>query len=198
MAATRLVMRRLRDVLRLKYEAGLAHRAIAQACTVGLGTVSLYLARARAAGLTWPLPADLDDAALEARLFARPADAARLDRTVPAWPQLHQELKRPGVTLQLLWTEYRAAHPTGYGYSHFCERYRRWARVVKPSMRQVHRAGEELFVDFSGKRPSLVDATTGNSSSSNSSSACSVPAGCSMPRRRARRSSPLGSTRMCT
>ncbi len=161
MAATRLVMRRLRDVLRLKYEAGLAHRAIAQACTVGLGTVSLYLARALAAGLTWPLPADLDDAALEARLFARPADAARLDRTVPAWPRLHQELKRPGVTLQLLWTEYRAAHPTGYAYSHFCERYRRWARVLKPSMRQVHRAGEKLFVDFSGKRPSLVDATTG-------------------------------------
>jgi hypothetical protein len=87
-------MRRLRDVLRLKYEAGLAHRAIAQACTVGLGTVSVYLARALAAGLTWPLPADLDDAALEARLFARPADAARPDRTVPQWPLLHQALKR--------------------------------------------------------------------------------------------------------
>jgi transposase len=161
MAATRLLMRRLRDVLRLRYETGLAHRAIAQACSVGLGTVSLYLTRAATAGLTWPLPADLDDAALEARLFARPADAARLDRTVPAWPHLHQELKRPGVTLQLLWTEYRAAHPTGYAYSHFCERYRRWARVLKPSMRQVHRAGEKLFVDFSGKRPSLIDATTG-------------------------------------
>ena len=161
MAATRLLMRRLRDVLRLHYEAGLAHRAIAQACAVGLGTVSSYLTRAAAAGLTWPLPDDLDDAALEARLFARPADAARLDRTVPAWPHLHQELKRPGVTLQLLWTEYRAAHPTGYAYSQFCERYRRWARVLKPSMRQVHRAGEKLFVDFSGKRPSLVDATTG-------------------------------------
>ena len=144
MAATRLLMRRLRDVLRLKYEAGLAHRAIALACTVGLGTVSSYLTRAATAGLTWPLPADLDEAALEARLFARPADAARLDRTVPAWPHLHQELKRPGVTLQLLWTEYRAAHPTGYAYSHFCERYRRWARALKPSMRQVHRAGEGI------------------------------------------------------
>ncbi|MEO6236028.1 MAG: IS21 family transposase, partial [Vicinamibacterales bacterium] len=154
-------MRRLRDILRLKYEAGLPHRAIAQACAVGLGTVSEYLARAAAAGVVWPLPDDLDDAALERRLFARPADVAGRDRTVPAWPALHQELKRPGVTLQLLWTEYRAAHPTGYAYSHFCERYRQWARVLKPSMRHVHRAGEKLFVDFSGKRPSLVDATTG-------------------------------------
>lgn len=161
MAATRLLMRRLRDILRLKYEAGLPHRAIAQACAVGLGTVSEYLARAAAAGVVWPLPDDLDDAALERRLFARPADVAGRDRTVPAWPELHQELKRPGVTLQLLWIEYRAAHPTGYAYSHFCERYRQWARVLKPSMRQVHRAGEKLFVDFSGKRPSLVDATTG-------------------------------------
>ena len=161
MAATRLLMRRLRDVLRLKYEAGLPHRAIAQACSVGLGTVSSFLTRATAAGLTWPLPEGLDDAALEARLFARPADAARLDRTVPEWPHLHQELKRSGVTLQLLWNEYRAAHPTGYAYSHFCDRYRRWARVLKPSMRQVHRAGEKMFVDFSGKPPSLVDATTG-------------------------------------
>ena len=161
MAATRHLMRRLRDVLRLKYEAGLTHRAIAVACTVGLGTVSSFLTRAKVAGLTWPLPDGLDDAALEARLFARPADVAGRDRTLPAWPELHQELKRPGVTLQLLWTEYRAAHPTGYAYSHFCERYRRWARVLKPSMRQVHRAGEKFFVDFSGKRPSIVDATTG-------------------------------------
>jgi len=161
MAATRLLMRRLRELLRLKYEAGLSHRAIAQACAVGVGTVSEYLARARAAGVAWPLPDDLDDAALEARLFTRPADPARLLQAVPAWAQLHHELKRPGVTLQLLWLEYRGAHPTGYAYSHFCARYRRWARTLKPSMRQVHRAGEKLFVDFSGKRPSLVDALTG-------------------------------------
>ncbi len=112
--------------------------------------------------MTWPLPDDLDDAALEARLFARPVDPARRDQALPDWIHLHQELKRPGVTLlQLLWLEYRAAHPTGYAYSHFCDRYRRWARTLKPSMRHVHRAGEKLLVDFSGKRPSLVDATTG-------------------------------------
>ena len=128
---------------------------------MGLGTVTAYLQRAAAAGVTWPLPEDLDDGALEARLFARPAVPLARDRVVPAWAELHQELKKPGVTLALLWTEYRAEHPTGYAYSQFCERYRRWARALKPSMRQVHRAGEKLFVDFSGKRPHLVDPTTG-------------------------------------
>ncbi|MEI6670207.1 MAG: IS21 family transposase [Acidobacteriota bacterium] len=154
-------MRRLRELLRLKYETGLSHRAIAQACAVGLGTVSDYLARATAAGVAWPLPNDLDDAALEARLFARPVNPARVAPALPDWAHLHQELKGPGVTLQLVWLEYRAVHPTGYAYSHFCARYRRWAHTLKPSMRQVHRAGEKLFVDFSGKRPSVVDATTG-------------------------------------
>jgi transposase len=154
-------MRKLREILRLHHEVGLTHRAIAGACTLGLGTVSTYLSKATAAGLTWPLPEDLDDAALEARLFTRPVAAPGRDRTLPDWPALHQELKRPGVTLMLLWQEYRAAHPSGYAYSQFCERYRQWARRLKPTMRQVHRAGEKLFVDFSGKRPSLVDAQTG-------------------------------------
>ena len=161
MAAIRLLMRRLREILRLKYEAGLPHRAIALACGVGLGTVSLYLGRATAAGLTWPLPDALDDAALEARLFTRPVHLADRERALPAWSEIHQELTRPGVTLQLVWSEYRSVHPTGYAYSQFCERYRRWARTLKPSMRQVHRAGEKLFVDFSGTRPSLIDPTTG-------------------------------------
>jgi transposase len=154
-------MRRLRELLRLKYEAGLSHRAIAQACAMGLGTVTTYLQRATAAGVSWPLPEDLDDAGLEARLFARPAVPPARDRVVPEWSQLHLELKKPGVTLSLLWVEYRAQHPEGYAYSQFCERYRRWAQALKPSMRQVHRAGEKLFVDFSGKRPHLVDAKTG-------------------------------------
>lgn len=159
MAASRLPMRKLRDVLRLTYEARLPQRAIAEACGIGLGTVSTYLQRAAAAGLTWPVPPDLDDGALEARLFRRPAPAT--DRVVPAWPDLHQELKKPGVTLALLWQEYRAAYPEGLAYSQFCERYRRWRQKLRPSMRQVHRAGEKLFVDFSGTRPHLVDPKTG-------------------------------------
>jgi transposase len=162
MAATRLPMRRLRELLRLKFETGLGHRAIAQACAVGLGTVTTTLQRVAAAGLTWPLPADLDDATLEARVFARPAYASTRHRAVPDWAHLHQELKKPGVTLQLLWEEYRGHHPEGYGRTQFCARYREWARRLKPSMRQVHHAGEKLFADFSGKRPHLVDPKTGD------------------------------------
>jgi transposase len=154
-------MRKLRDVLRLKYDSQLAQRAIAQACGLGLGTVSTYLQRATAAGLTWPLPDDLDDAALEAHLFTRPSGPATRERALPDWAALHQELKRPGVTLMLLWQEYRAQHAQGYAYSQFCERYRGWVRRLKPSMRQVHRAGEKLFVDFSGTRPHLIDPKTG-------------------------------------
>jgi transposase len=161
MAATRLLMRKLREILRLKYEAGLGHRAIARACSIGVSTVSVHLQRAIAAGLRWPLPADLDDAALEARLFASPGVIPAGPRPLPDWRAVHLELKRPSVTLRLLWLEHRDAHPTGYGYSQFCDRYRRWARTLKPSMRQVHLAGERLFVDFAGQKPALVDGTTG-------------------------------------
>ena len=121
-------MRKLRDVLRLKYDSQLAQRAIAHACGLGLGTVTTYLQRAAAAGLTWPLPDDLDDAALEARLFTRPGVPPTSDRALPDWQTLHQELKKPGVTRTLLWQEYRGQHPHGYAYSQFCERYPQWAR----------------------------------------------------------------------
>src|SRR3990170_8249121 len=98
MGTRRLPMRKLREILRLKYEKRLRHRAIARACGVGVGTVSEYVGRAERAGLQWPLPEDLDDAALEARLFARPVVSQARDRVVPDWSQLHQELKRAGVT----------------------------------------------------------------------------------------------------
>ncbi len=159
MGAKRLPMRQIREILRLKHGQGLHHRAIARACGVGAGTVSEYLQRAQRAGLGWPLPAELDDTALEARLFQAPAPAA--GRAVPDYSSVHQELKRVGVTLHLLWEEYRQVHPEGYGYSQYCELYRRWARKLKPSMRQQHRAGEKTFMDFSGKRPQLIDGKTG-------------------------------------
>lgn len=159
MGAERLPMRQIREILRLKHEQGLHHRAIARACGVGVGTVSEYLQRVQQAGLGWPLPPELDDAGLEARLFTAPAPAR--ERAAPDWSWIHQELKRAGVTLSLLWQEYREVHADGYGYSQYCELYRRWAGNLRPSMRQQHRAGEKTFIDFSGKRPHLVDRRTG-------------------------------------
>ncbi len=158
MPARRLLVRKIREVLRLKHEHGLSHRAIARACAVGVGTVTLYLQRTVQEGLGWPLPAELDDAALEARLFRREAPVH--DRVRPDCAY-HRELKRDGVTLQLLWEEYAQVHPNGYRRTQFCEIYRQWARRLRPSMRQVHRAGEKTFIDFSGKRPALVDPRTG-------------------------------------
>ncbi|MGH2670804.1 MAG: IS21 family transposase, partial [bacterium] len=153
-------MRRCREILKLKYENKLTHRAIARACSVGAGTVSDYVGRAAEAGLSWPLPDNLDDAQLEAKLFA-PSIRAAAGRVLPEWNWVHQELKRPGVTLQLLWEEYGVEHPAGYRYSGFCELYRRWTRKLTASMRQVHRAGEKAFIDYSGKRPFIVDRRTG-------------------------------------
>ena len=159
MPAARLLMRKIRDVLRLKHEQGLSHRAIAQACSIGVGTVTLYLQRTARRGVGWPLPAELDDAALEARLFSRAAPVR--NRARPDCAYIHRERKRDGVTLQLLWEEYAQVHPDGYRYTQFCEIYRQWARRLRPSMRQVHRAGEKTFIDFSGKRPTVVDPRTG-------------------------------------
>lgn len=160
MAMKRLSMRQIRQVLRLRLEHGLATRAIARACSVGLGTVTEYLARAREAGLEWPLPEQLDDSALEALLYPRGADSPG-PRPLPDFAAIHKELRRTGVTLLLLWMEYLKNHPGGYQYSQFCELYRRWARKLHPSMRQVHRGGEKAFVDFSGKKPTIVNPDTG-------------------------------------
>ena len=113
MPARRLLMRKIREVLRLKHEQGLSHQAVAQACAVGVGTVNRYLQRAAQRGLGWPLPADLDDAALEGRLFPRAAPVH--DRIRPDCAYIHRELKRDSVTLQLLWEEYAQIHPDGYG-----------------------------------------------------------------------------------
>ena len=132
MPAQRLLVRKIREILRLRYEQGLSHREVAQACVIGPSSVSRYLQRAARHGLGWPLPADLDDAGLEARLFRRPAPAP--NRARPDCAHIHGELKRNGVTLQLLWEEYLQVHPSGYRYTQFCEIYRQWARRLRPSM----------------------------------------------------------------
>ena len=132
-------MRKIREVLRLKHERGLTHREVAHACSISIGAVTLYVRRAAAHGWGWPLPDELDNATLEARLF--PRAAAIRDRPPPAFAEIHRELARTGVTLQLLWEEYAQVYPEGYRYSQFCVLYRQWARRLRPSMRQVHRAG---------------------------------------------------------
>jgi len=160
MSKKRLLMRKLREILRLKYEAKLAHRVIGRACGIGASTVSMYVQRAKRQGLSWPLPDALDDETLESKLFREPFHE-RVARPAPDCEAIHRELKRPGVTLQLLWLEYLEAHPQGYRYSQFCNVYRRWVKKLHPSLRQRHRAGEKVFVDYSGKRLHVIDPKTG-------------------------------------
>lgn len=156
----RLPMRKIRDVLRLSAE-GLSTRQMASSLAIGRTTLRGYLDRARDAGLSWPLPPEMSDAELEERLFARSALATQRRASQPDWPCVHRELRRKGVTLSLLWEEYRADHPDGYGYSRFCELYTRWEGKLTPVMRQRHPAGERLFVDYAGATIDVVDPKTG-------------------------------------
>lgn len=159
MPAARLSMRKTREILRLRHE-GLSLRAIGSSVGVGSTTVHDVLARAGAAGFGWPLPEGLDDAALEARLYPEPR--GRTGRPRPDFGVVYRELARRGVTLELLWQEYRAEHPeAGYGYSRYCDLYRAWRGQLDVVMRQEHRAGEKLFVDYAGQALGIVDAATG-------------------------------------
>ncbi|MEP7209179.1 MAG: IS21 family transposase [Casimicrobiaceae bacterium] len=162
MAQQRLPMRKIRDVLRLK-AAGMSKRKIAAGLGLGVTATGECLRRAREAGVGWPLPDDLTDAGLEARLYPASTVLAGIKarRPQPDWPGIHRELKRKGVTLQLVWEEHRARHPDGYGYSRFCELYRAWEGRLSPTMRQVHVAGEKLFVDYAGTNMEVIDGATG-------------------------------------
>jgi transposase len=162
MPAERVTMRQVREVLRLK-AAGVSGREIACRLGVAPSTVRLSLRRAATAGLAWPLPAELTDAALEARLFAgagvRPGQRRNVE---PDWPAVHRELKRKHVTLAMLWEEYIAEHPGGYRYSRFCDLYRSWAVRLSLTMRQHHAGGDKLFVDYAGDTvPVVIDRLTG-------------------------------------
>ena len=153
-------MRKIEDVLRLHAQ-GMSTRRIALATGVGKTTVIEYLRRAAVAGLSWPLPEGLDEEALERRVFPPPPPSQDRQFAAADWAMVHRELKRPGVTLALLWDEYRGQHPDGYGYSAFCEHYRRWVGRLSPVMRQRHVAGERMFVDYSGTRMTVIDPVTG-------------------------------------
>ncbi|MGB7552169.1 MAG: IS21 family transposase [Chromatiaceae bacterium] len=157
----RLSMRKIREYLRLRFEAGLSHRQIAASLQVSRSSVGEYERRFAASGLSWPLPEALSDTELERRLFPPPPAVPAATRVVPDWTVVHQELRRPGVTLMLLWEEYRAVHPEGFGYSWFCKRYEDWSGALDVVMRQTHRAGEKLFVDYAGQTVAVVDPASG-------------------------------------
>ena len=160
MANERLSMRKTREILRLKWELGRSHREVATSLGVGLGTVSLALERAIAAGLVWPAVEAMSETELDRRLYRR-KELPLGDRPAPDFAYLHTELRRQSVTLELLHHEYLERHPDGYRYSQFCERYRRWVGTQRRSMRQVHRAGEKLFVDYAGQHPRVIEPETG-------------------------------------
>lgn len=153
-------MRKIKDVLRLKFDADLSCRQIAASLKLSVGVISKYTNAAEAAGLSWPLPDGMDDATLEARLF--PSATPVREHVMPDCALIHQELKRKGVTLMLLWEEYQSScSGQSYQYAQFCVHYRQYSRHLKLSMRQTHKVGEKLFVDYSGDGVGIVDSQTG-------------------------------------
>jgi len=155
-------MRKIRDILRLRHDAGLSYRGIAQALNIGYGTVVDYLKRAAIAGLGWPIPEELGERELGRLLFPTQPVTGQRRFFEPDYLALFEELKGKGVTRQLLWQEYRQHHPDdGYSYAQFCHRFLQWQGCQKRSMRQNHRAGEKLFVDYCGPTMAVVNPDTG-------------------------------------
>jgi len=161
MSRKKLSMRKADEVARLN-ASGLSNRQIAKSCQISRSTVADYLARLDAVSLKWPFPPEMSAEELDVRLFRRPETRGRdLERPLPDWAEVHKELRRKAVTLNLLWQEYREIYPDGYGYSQFCVLHRSWTQTLDVSMRQVHRAGEKLFVDYAGMTMPVVDPATG-------------------------------------
>ena len=161
MPQERLTVRKIRDVLRLHHQAELSNRAIARTCKVSNSTVGDYLARAAQAGLGWPLPDDLSDAELQKRLFPEKEITTPPIRSVPNWEDMHRELAKRGVTLTLLWQEYREQYPDGYGFTQFRVHYQEWNRAHTNSMRLPHKGGEEMELDYAGMTLPITNPETG-------------------------------------
>lgn len=159
MAAKRLSMRKLKEVLRLR-ALGHSDGSIARSLNIGRSTVRRYRRRAEGVGLSWPEASGLAESELEAKLFP-PPEPTDGPRPLPDWDWVQRELRRDGVTLELLWIEYKAAHPDGYQYSRFCELYREWRGTLDVVLRQEHGAGEKIFVDYAGQTVPVVNPETG-------------------------------------
>jgi transposase len=154
-------MRKIKEVLRLRFDHQQSARQIAKSCGIARSTVKEYLDRAQKAAIPWPLPPEWDDATLENRLFPPIPLISPEKRQMPLMEYLHQERKKKGVTLQLLWHEYKQGNPEGYQYSQFCELYRQWVEKLDVCLRQEYRAGEKLFVDYAGQTIPIQDSQTG-------------------------------------
>jgi len=162
MARRPISMRKTKEILRLKHELGLTNRQIAASLNLSHTCVGQHLAQARQVGIGWPFPADLDEDRFR-QLLRMAASPPPPKRYLPPMAEVHRELQRKGVTLQLLWEEYQRAHPDGYAYTQFWEYYRRFCSQLEPVLRQPHPAGERMFVDWAGMTIPLWDAQTGQS-----------------------------------
>jgi transposase len=160
MANNRLSMRKIIEVLRLYFEHNCSKREIARIIGASPTTVTDYLSRAKVAGLSYPLPAELDESAVNLLLFP-PSEHSAVQRPPPDWAAVHAGLRGKGVTLDLLWQEYKAEQSDGFQYSAFCEHYRRWRQHLSLSMRQTHTPGEKLFIDYAGPTVSINEMHSG-------------------------------------
>jgi transposase len=160
MPAERLTMRKIREVFRLKFDCDISNRQIAKSCNIARSTVAEYLFRFQQAALSWPLTQDIDDNQLEQLLYPQLPTVPADKRPVPDWSYIQQQLRHKSVTLMLLWQEYKERYPQGYQYSQFCHLYRQWTNQIDPVMRQEHRAGEKLFVDYAGQTVPVYDLQT--------------------------------------
>jgi transposase len=155
-----LPVRKIREVLRLKNE-GFSNRAIARVCQVSNSTVGEYLAKAKQAGLGWPLPEGMEEEALYQSLFLGKGTSQSGARSATDWEEVQRELSKRGVSLRLLWQEYREKNPGGYGKTQFGEHYQRWNQAHTNTMRLPHKGGEEMEVDYAGMTLPIINPETG-------------------------------------
>ncbi|MFB5191049.1 IS21 family transposase [Alicyclobacillus fastidiosus] len=153
-------MHKIHEVLRLYHQSQMSERAIASSLMLSRATIGKIIRRADEAGITWPLPDDMTESQLERALFPRPQGRPK-NCFEPNWNEIHMEMRKKGVTLQLLWMEYKEQHPDGYQHTQFCERYRLWKKSLQVTMRHEHRAGEKMFVDYAGPTARVIDPETG-------------------------------------
>ena len=153
----KLSMRKISEILRQRFELKSSYRDIARSLNISISTVSDHLARLKTAGITWPLPAGISEEDLYNKIFL-PVEINTRNRALPNWEEIYKELRKKGVTLHLLWREYRLQCSEGVCYSQFCNHYQRYVKTINPVMRQIYKAGEKVFVDYAGMKLAWVSS----------------------------------------